>query len=168
MAEGEKINMDHDLKIKAIEVIHKEVSSLFINMFSVDVELCNNNYNQLDDDTIVAKCALSQSDVTFVLRFAFQRHVISPMLEKLYNDPIMAKHESSMEDAACEISNIICSGLKTFLNKSGYQLQMSLPQIDLNFRSTEGQASDCVGVYFIVQGNTFHIGIEENAEEGEN
>ncbi len=167
MAGGEKIDMDHDLKIKAIEVIHKEVAALFVSMFSVDVEVCSNNYDQLDDDTIVAKCALSQSDVTFVLRFAFQRHVISPMLEKLYGDPVMAKHESSMEDAACEISNIICSGLKTFLNKSGYELKIAIPEIDLNFRSTEGQNSNCVGVYFIVQGNTFHIGIEENAQQGE-
>lgn len=159
--------MDQDLKVKAMEVIHEEVRNLFTSMFSINVETCNDCYDHLDDDTIVSKCSLSQNDVTFVLRFAFQRHVISPMLEKLYDDPIMAKHESSMEDAACEISNIVCSGLKTFLNKSGYELQMSLPSIDFNFKSAEDPDSSTIGIYFVVQGNTFHVGMEENFEQKE-
>lgn len=157
--------MDHDLKAKALAVIHREVENLFKNMFSVDIGLCEDGYSHLDDDTIVSKCVLFQSDVTFVLRFAFQRHVISPMLEKLYDDPIMAKHESSMEDAACEISNIVCSGLKTFLNESGYELKIALPTIDLNFKATDGPDPYTIGICFIVLGSIFHVGIEENAEE---
>lgn len=153
--------MDQDLKNEALDVVYKEVSTIFKNMFSVDVETCNDSYDDLDDDTIVAKCTLSQSDVTFTLRFAFQRHVISPMLEQLYDDPIMAKHESTMEDAACEISNIVCSGLKTFLNKSGYELALDLPAIDNNFKAMMEERSDNINLFFVVHGETFQVGLEE-------
>ncbi len=154
--------MENSLKTQALEVIRREVKNLFATMFSIDVEVCDNCYENLDDDTIVAKCSLFQDDVIFVLRFAFQRHVISPMIVKLY-DPIMAMHESTIEDAACEISNIVCSGLKTFLNQSGYKLRISLPEIDPGFKSYSDRNPESIGIYFIVQGNIFQIGIEESA-----
>src|SRR5262245_21798693 len=111
------------------KIIVAQVKRTFKVMFNVDVEPVSDLVFDFTDDDQVSKTELRQAGVTVVVRFAFSRAMLRPLLEKIYS-PEITMHKIAYEDAACEIANIVCGGLKAFLNQNGYNLTMEPPKID--------------------------------------
>lgn len=148
--------MSPQTKKQIKEVIADSVSEIFKTMFDVDIKNIDSCEAEFDDDDLVSRVDLREGDVEIILRFAFPRRTLSPLLEKIY-DPVIAKHELTMEDSICEISNIVCSELKGFLNKSGANYEMSLPKVDLSFTQCDPEDGNCLNVSFMLEDSTFLV-----------
>ena len=138
------------MKKELTEEITDHVVRTFNIMFGVDVLRAASANIAFNDDDLISKVVLYENDVHIEIRFAFPRALISPLLLKIY-DPIMATHEKVVEDAACEIANIVCNGQKSKLNDKGYNLEMKIPEICLSFRKDNEASEDKLNLNFVLQ-----------------
>lgn len=137
--------------------ISQHVIKTFETTFGVTVEYILDSTLQFNDDDLISKIDLCQGDTTIELRFAFPRMLLTPLLQEVYGT-IMASHEKVIEDAACEISNIICGGLKKHLNENGYRFTMSLPSITIdNFKSRNIDDTDHMNMNFLLRDDGFTV-----------
>ncbi len=161
MAEGTRMtkpDIEEAIKKELKRSIIDQVEKTFSIMFNVKVQSIDNIYVSFNDDDMVAKVEMHQNDVDVVLRFIFPRPLLKPLLLKIY-PPAMATHEVAYEDAACEIANIVCNGVKTFLNQNGYKLLMQIPKIDYSHVSKSSGHGDSghLNVNFILQDDGFAV-----------
>lgn len=137
--------------------IADHVVKTFETTFGVTVKYIMDSIVHFNDDDLITKIELKQDSTAIELRFAFPRALLTPLLQKVYG-PIMASHEKVVEDAACEISNIICGGLKKHLNENGYQFAMSLPSITIdNLKAPNASDRDRMNMNFILQDDEFSV-----------
>ena len=145
------------VKKELTDIIVEHVLKTFQTMFGVNVIRTLNSNISFNEDDLVSMVALHQNGTDIIIRFAFPRNLISPLLTKIY-DPVMAMHESVVEDAACEIANIVCSGLKSTLNQNGYQLEMQIPKICHSMYKKNGEDNtDCLDLDFVLEDRGFSV-----------
>jgi hypothetical protein len=138
-------------------LIPAKVLETFQTIFGVHVREVTNPDQEFNDDDLIGKTVLSQDGQEIVMRFAFPRSTLKPLLLKIY-EPILASHESTVEDAVCEIVNIVCTSIKSNLNDKGYALEMTLPVIDMNFRNPD--VEPFLNISFTLDPSGFLIDVE--------
>ena len=151
--------MDNDQRKELTDIICEQTIDLFKVMFGVDVKPYINADTVFDDDDLVSKVVLTEGQTEIVLRFVFPRHILEMLLKDLYG-PIMAAHESTREDAICEISNIVCAGLKKHLNEKGHALEMNIPCIDISYNRDEEFNKNCLRIDFFIQEESFSVDLK--------
>jgi hypothetical protein len=152
--------MDYALRENLVGAIKINVEELFKTMFGVNVVELSRHNNDFNDDDLISKVNLTHEETTITVRFGFPRETLSPFLERFY-DPIMAHHESTVEDAVCEITNIVCSGLKTQLNEKGYNFKMDLPVVDNAYHRKDAD-EDHINIDFQLQNGEFTVEVDLN------
>lgn len=150
--------MEEKLKRELKDKITEQVEKTFAVMFSAKVQSVDNKHSAFNDDDLITKAVMHQDNLEVILRFVFPRHLLKPLLLKVY-PPELATHEMAYEDAACEITNIVCSGLKTYLNESNYKLVMNLPAVDYGFVDTNvtHKANEHLNLHFMLQDSNFLV-----------
>lgn len=133
--------LDPKIRMELPDVIARQISMVFKVMFGVHVERSDRAQTTFSDDDLIAKVALSQGQIKIMLRFGFPRLMLGTLLQKIYS-PAVAKHETTFEDAVCEIANIVCNAVKKHLNENGFSLLMSIPKIDHDAHSRYEKGSD--------------------------
>ncbi len=158
--------MDYETKKELTKLINQQIMEIFKMMFGVEISPIKTNQNNFNHDDLVTKIRLHQDDKEIILRFGFPRDVITPLLKKVYG-PIMAMHESTLEDAVSEVSNIACSGLKTYLNERGENFSMDLPEIDCTFSCFKEKKPETLYMNFMLQnsGFTLNLNVDEIRKE---
>jgi len=139
------------------DVITRQVLLIFQNMFATAVEKADRLQTSFNDDDLISSVSLSQDNLKILLRFGFPRHLLAPLLQKLYG-PVLGKHETTFEDAVCEIANIVCNGVKKHLNENGFAFLMNIPKIEHDFKSRfEKGSDDHLQLEFILQSDRFSV-----------
>jgi hypothetical protein len=139
------------------DVITRQVSMIFQSMFGVSVEKADRLQTTFNDDDLISCVSLSQDQLKILLRFGFPRHLLAPLLQKIYGS-VIGKHETTFEDAVCEIANIVCNSVKKHLNENGFSFLMSIPKIDHDFNSRfERGSDDHLQLEFILQKDRFSV-----------
>lgn len=156
--------MDKELKNELASAISARVIEIFKTMFGVDVILVDNSIFSFDDDDLVSQITMHQDNLAVVLRFAFERRLLMPLLNSVY-DSIMASHESTMEDAVCEIVNIVGGGLKQHMNESGYSLEMGIPTIDCGFQKYDQNNGGCLNIDFMLDDASLFVDLKLDKAE---
>jgi hypothetical protein len=78
---------------------------------------------------IAANMVLRQGDETARLRMLFDRELIQRLVSGFYPAEMLA-NDAVLQDAACEISNIVCNRVKLYLNTRGLDVALGLPFAD--------------------------------------
>jgi CheY-specific phosphatase CheX len=133
--------LNPQVRLQLPDVISRQVGLIFQAMFGVSVEKADRIKSSFNDDDLVACASLSQGDLKILLRFSFPRLLLAPLLQKIYG-PVLGKHETTFEDAVCEIANIVCNGVKKHLNENGFSFLMNIPKIDHDYNSRYAKGSD--------------------------
>lgn len=124
------------LRDRLSEVLKSAVMETFHVVFGVDAfsrEAGNTLQNEKD---LICQVRLVQNDLQFHVYFRFSHDLLSPIVANFY-PPEATAEQSSYEDAACEIANIVGCNVKAFLNSQGYNLEMQIP-----FTEHDGNAHD--------------------------
>lgn len=108
-------------------VISKGMKNIFSEMFYTEI-IPDNQISEADQKKMVCIGIMHQNNITIALRFFFDEDLLRPLLRQLYS-PEHLKKRSVYEDAACEIVNILCAQVKSFLNEHGYSLEFDLPRM---------------------------------------
>lgn len=156
--------MDKELKNELTLTISTRVIEIFNTMFGVDVILVDHSIFSFDDDDLVSQVTMYQDNLAVVLRFAFERRLLMPLLNSVY-DSIIASHESTMEDAVCEIVNIVGSGLKQHMNESGYSLEMDIPNMECGFQKYDPKNDDCLNIDFMLDDASLSVDLKLDKTE---
>lgn len=109
-------------------IIVDHVEDTFLKIFGVSIKPSLHKISDFSEDDIIVQIAMSEDNTSVSMHFVFHRLLLAPLLLKIY-PAVLASHESTLEDAACEIANIVCSGLKTHLNENDFTLTMDFPKI---------------------------------------
>lgn len=156
-----------------------DVQKLFKNMFSITVEHDETQTLQVNDDDLVTATKIlinvsSQPDQDqankdnatqshaiskIIVRFLFPRQLIRPLLLQSY-EGVFAEHESAYEDAACEISNVVSSGVKKTLSVHNYNSEMFFPEIDYDSSFVKDTDRDILRVHFIQDKSYFFVEVD--------
>jgi hypothetical protein len=149
--------------------IVEQVKKTFKIMFGVDVKPNEDMSVSFNDDDLITKAVMHQNDVKITLRFVFPRALLKPLLMKLY-PPALASHEITYEDAACEIANIVCNGVKTFLSENGYKLTMEIPKIDYgqSIKHDDGEGDNHLNINFLLHDGGFNVDFQMEEERPPN
>lgn len=151
--------MNNTQRKELADVITSQTIELFKVMFGADIEPHMNDNDDFNDDDLISKVTLSEEGFEIVLKFIFPRDILVELLNDMYGS-IMANHESAREDAICEISNIVCSGLKTHLNEKGHSLEMSLPSIYCSYNAQDSSDKECLKIDFFLLGESFSVDLK--------
>lgn len=151
--------MNNNQRKELADVITSHTIELFKVMFGADIEPYMNDNHTFNDDDLISKVTLSEEGCEIVLKFIFPRHILVELLSDMYG-AVMANHESAREDAICEISNIVCSGLKTHLNEKGHSLEMSLPSIYCPYSTEDSSSKECLKIDFFLLGEAFSVDLK--------
>lgn len=123
-------HISHELQKKLAPVISKGVKNIFSELFHTDI-MENHQITEDMKKQMVCIGRLQQEDIIIDLRFFFEKGLLKPLLVNLYS-PEFLNNDGVFEDAACEIVNILCGQIKAFMNKNGYALNMTVPQMGIN------------------------------------
>ena len=149
--------MNQDVKLELKRHIVEQVEKTFVVLFNVKVKQLDDIRKKFNDDDLVTRVSMHQEGIEAILRFAFPRQLLKPLLLKIY-PPELARHESIFEDAACEITNIVCSSLKTFLNENDYTFSMEIPKIDGQFgMQKDGMNENEISLDFVLTDEGFTV-----------
>ncbi|MCB9977157.1 MAG: hypothetical protein H6858_06140 [Rhodospirillales bacterium] len=139
------------------DVVTRQVLMIFHAMFGVNVEKADRLQTSFNDDDLIACVSLSQDDLKILLRFGFPRVLLAPLLQRIYG-PVLGKHETTFEDAVCEIANIVCNAVKKHLNEHGFSFLMNIPKIEHDFKSRyEKGSDDHLELEYVLQGERFSV-----------
>ncbi len=118
------------LKVKnhVTEIVTRSVIHTVNTMFGQNIEAVRSNM-PVKGDTVTVRVLLLQDDTCAVFRFAFDRALLVTLISSYY-PPETLEGNFPFEDGASEIANIVCNRVKKFLNQQGYNLAMSLPEIE--------------------------------------
>jgi len=147
---------DKQFKIKISNIICERVIEIFNNMFNVKVKISEQDLTSLNDDDLVSQVKLYNDDLNITLRFSFPRPLLVPLLQQIY-DPIIANHETTIQDATCEIANIVCGGIKKNLGELGHRFNMDLPAVDYSFSASKIEGDCSLEINFILQELAFLV-----------
>lgn len=148
-----------DPKVRAglPEVIHRQMLMIFDRMFGVALERSDKVQTRFNDDDLVAAVSLSQGDIKILLRVGFPRMLMTRLLEEVYG-PVLSRHETTFEDAICEVANVLCNGVKKYLNESGFAFLMNIPKVDHHYTSRyEAGSDDHIELDFTYKGESFTV-----------
>ena len=108
------------------DVVAESVVETFTGMFGQDVSTASRQPPSAPDNVVLSCVKLLQgrSALDFVFRFDMQLllQAASLIFTKEYID-----QNPVHEDLACEIANIVCAKVKTYLNDEGYETEMGFP-----------------------------------------
>jgi len=127
------------------KVIRASVSHVIEVMFHNRVIVSDTPPQNNRNKVIYALVESEQQYIRSVLRFGFEQDLLKIMVKKIYGPNVMID-ENILEDAACEISNIISKRVKALMNSYGMAIDMSIPYIERQFDKQ-----------FMTAGNMFHI-----------
>ncbi|MBP7760107.1 MAG: hypothetical protein KA178_12710, partial [Alphaproteobacteria bacterium] len=149
--------LNPQVRMELPDVITRQVSMIFQSMFGVSVEKADRSQTSFNDDDLISCVSLSQDQLKILLRFGFPRLLLTPLLQKIYG-PVIGKHETTFEDAVCEIANIVCNAVKKHLNENGFSFLMSIPKIEHDFKTRfEKGSDDHLQLEFILQKDRFSV-----------
>lgn len=118
-----------DIEKKTLtSIIVDHVEDTFQKIFGVSIRPSLEQISDFDENDVIIAVQMKEDETVVDMNFVFHRHLLSPLLLRIY-PPVMANHETTLEDAACEIANIVCSGLKKHLNENGFGLVMDFPKV---------------------------------------
>lgn len=107
-------------------VVAESVVETFNSMFGQDVSNVHWKPDLTPDNIVLSSVKLLQgrSAMDFVFRFDMKLllQAASLIFTKEYID-----HNPVHEDLACEIANIVCAKVKTYLNDEGFDTEMGFP-----------------------------------------
>jgi CheY-specific phosphatase CheX len=108
------------------DVVTESVVETFNSMFGQDVSAGTKRPPTAPDNNVISCVKLLQgrSEVDFVFRFDMQLLLLAASgiftQEYIRQNPVH-------QDLACEIANIVCAKVKTYLNDEGYDTEMGFP-----------------------------------------
>lgn len=139
-------------------IIIDHVEDTFQKIFGVSIRPSLEKISDFDEDDIIVVVGMQEDGMDVSMHFVFHRLLLSPLLLRIY-PAVMASHETTLEDAACEISNIVCSGLKTHLNENGFSLVMDFPRIIHSYKLAEqkDETPDNLNINFLLQSDGLSV-----------
>lgn len=144
-----------DLKEKVTQVIRNSVISTFNELFQVKVSSERRHDHVSKEGELSCRVDLFQDDMEATLRFTFEKELLHTLIMDMYA-PETLESQSTYEDAACEIANIVCCRVKAFLNGQGYNMSMKIPYAEKpGHKDTDG--NDTVHLSFSLQEEDFFV-----------
>ncbi len=115
-----------DLKEKVTRVIRHSVIATFDELFHADVTAEHRKNQPYETGELTCRVDLVQDDAVATMRFSFDKKLLRALIIQWYPSESLTD-DSYCADAACEIANIICSRVKSFLNTQGFHMSMQIP-----------------------------------------
>lgn len=82
-----------------------------------------------DQRVIAANMLLKQGHDSARLRMLFDRNLVLRLVSGFYPRE-MLENDGVLQDAACEIANIVCNRVKLYLNSKGLNISLGIPYAD--------------------------------------
>lgn len=138
-------------------VVMTEMKNIFSNLFNVKV-IPDRDIESLGDRKMVCIGNLHQEGINIALRFVFGQDLLKPLLMQFYSNEYLDS-DHVYEDTACEIVNILCNQVKSYLNSHGFQLEFNLPEMGL--KGNDSESITVMNVAFSLKGNDhFYVDIQ--------
>lgn len=134
-----------ELQGELSKVIRASVAHIVEVMFNNHIIVSDAPANKDNSGVIYTLVESEQEYIRSVLRFGFDQDLLKALVKKIYG-PDVNIDKKVLEDAACEISNIVSKRVKALMNSYGMSIDMSIPYIEKEFDKQ-----------FMTAGNMFHI-----------
>jgi CheY-specific phosphatase CheX len=174
MPDGDEISdLSPELRMEIASVIGEVVSGVFQAMFhktilmghgGVGVTIQQDKTEKaVNDEHIVTMVNLAQGTLKAQMRAMFDYDLLYALISDIYSDDLL-KERTTLEDSACEITNIVGSRIKALMNSHGFRLHMDFPCVE---REGEGRVDDkVINLHFSLDDDNLHVGFgtENNLE----
>ena len=142
-----------DIKKDISNIIENTIVETFHEMFGQDVEMQNigRSSSPGQEQFVCTGVSLGQRGLKTDFTFNFDQNLLllasSTIFPKDIPDAV-----SVMEDLACEITNIVCSKVKAYLNAKGYDIEMDIPFIEKGKSKADLGGNVTTHLYFSYNG----------------
>lgn len=149
LSQTEAIRMKADLA----EIVTSSVVYTVSTMFGHKIDVLRSESYEPAARAVTARVILFQDDNYAIFRFAFDRAMLMMLMSKFY-PPEVLEAEKPFEDSACEIANIVCNRVKSYLNEQGFNLVMHLPSVERGKVDDKGKI---VNLNFTLNQDRLHV-----------
>lgn len=145
-----------ELQSEIEKVIRASVSHVIEIMFHDRVIVSDTPPQNNQSDVSYVLVEIDQQYIRSVLRFGFDKGLLRMMVKKIYNSSVMID-QNILEDAACEIANIISKRVKALMNTHGMAIHMSIPYIERPFDRQFISANNMFHIHFLLDENQMGV-----------
>ena len=145
-----------ELQLELAKVIRASVSNAIEVMFHDQILVMDAPPVKPDTDII---CVLVESEQQYMksfLRFSYDSHLLSTLVTQIYGPDIKIDRKV-LEDAACEISNIVSKRVKAFLNSYGMAIEMDIPFIERKSDQHILETKHITHIHFLLNENQMGV-----------
>ncbi len=108
------------------DVVAESVVETFTGMFGQEVSAAARKPPAAPDNVVMSCVKLLQGRSSLDFVFRFDMELLLMAAAGIFT-PEYIKNNPVYEDLACEIANIVCAKVKTYLNDEGYETEMGFP-----------------------------------------
>lgn len=129
------------------DIAGKAVFETFNTMFGENISE-NERQALASPENVVLSCiTLKQGDTVVDFCFKFDMDLLLRAAKKLFGEEA-TKSSPPHHDLACEVANIVCSSVKSYLNNQGYEMEMQFPFIPDEAKKRELLEEQLVHMHF--------------------
>ncbi len=138
-----------ELKGEIGKVIRASVSHVIEVMFHNQIIVSDAPNNKDESHIIYALVESEQEYMRSILRFGFEQNLLKMLVQKIYGADVIIDRKI-LEDAACEISNIVSKRVKALMNFYSMAIDMSIPYVERKFDREFLSAGNLLQIHFLL------------------
>jgi CheY-specific phosphatase CheX len=117
-----------DHKSQVMDVVDDAIRKTFKIYFDLDVDVEKIRSFDFLKASITCKTTIHDSGLKGMVFISIEESMLEELARKVY-PPQTVLNAETLESCALEITNIVCSRIKTYFNESGYNFDMDLPSV---------------------------------------
>lgn len=141
------------MTLEITRIVEDTMTQTFKHMFGQDVRVSTSVRGESEDESkfICTSISLSHGDLLTDFAFNFDPLLLSQAAAGVYSATEIGQ-PFILEDLGCEITNIVCSKVKAYLNAQGHELEMEIPYVDRTAYSPDKPGVDATHLNFMYNG----------------
>jgi CheY-specific phosphatase CheX len=145
------------------DVVTISVIETFNNMFGQDVSAGSRKPPVSPDNVVISCVKMLQGRSSLDFVFRFEMLLLLQAAGMIFTKEYIAQNPVH-EDLACEIANIVCAKVKTYLNDEGYETEMGFPFVPRADEARKLLHDQAVQMHFFYkdQANKQGVGVAVN------
>lgn len=112
-------------------LVNDAIRETFRLYFDIDVNIDKVFSFKPIRDAVICRTEIDDNNSNAAILISIEKEMLIELAAKIYGEAA-AKEQASYESCAMEITNIVCSRIKTFFNDHGHNFGMHLPHIVTN------------------------------------
>lgn len=112
------------------EIVNKSLTDTFVNYFKISINKETLKPGSQFDDLVTTQTYIHDVNLSGLIFISIERKMLVQLAAAVF-PPDMAVTDPAIESCLTDISNIVCSRIKTYFNEIGYDMVMDIPSVTM-------------------------------------